>query len=216
MLSGSNFISGDATVRLKNIAVVATIFCMSCALSFAQSGGSSSSSTQASTAAPTIASILNGQLRGIEGEIMGAAEAVPEDKFDFSPGTANIPGDFKTPEPVRTMSEQFKHIGDALESYSSRIMGEKPPSTSGENGPKNIKTKQEVIDYLKGAFAKAHSAIDMITAQNATEELGTGSRKPTRLSLAVQMIGHSNNHYGQIIEYLRMNGIVPTESRPRK
>lgn len=206
-------------MRLKNIAVVASIFCLSCALSFAQSSGSSSSSTQASTAAPTIASTLNGQLRGIEREIMGAAEAVPEDKFDFSPGTSNIPGDFKTPEPVRTMSEQLKHIGDALEAYSAGIMGQKPPSSSGENGPKNIKTKQEVIDYLKGSFAKAHSAIDTITAQNATEEMPSpfgGNRKVTRLNLAVQMIGHSNNHYGQIIEYLRMNGIVPPESQPRK
>lgn len=206
-------------MRLKNIAIVASIFCLSCTLSFAQSSGSSSSSTQASTAAPTIASILNNQLRGIEREIMGAAEAVPQDKFDFSPGAANIPGDFKTPSPVRTMSEQFKHIGDALEAYSSGIMGQKPPSSSDENGPKNIKTKQEVIDYLKGVFAKAHSAIDTITAQNATEEMPSpfgGNRKVTRLNLAVQMVGHSNNHYGQIIEYLRMNGIVPPESQPRK
>ncbi len=206
-------------MRLKTIAVVATIFCMLCAMSFAQSSGSNSASTQASTAAPTIASILNSQLRGVEREIMGAAEAVPEDKFDFSPATANIPGDFKTPEPVRSMSAQFKHIGDALEAYSSGIMGQKPPSNSGENGPKNIKTKQEVIDYLKGAFAKAHSAIDTITAQNATEEIPSpfgGNRKVTRLNLAVQMVGHSNNHYGQIIEYLRMNGIVPPESQPRK
>ncbi|HKT24371.1 MAG TPA: DinB family protein [Terriglobales bacterium] len=206
-------------MRLKNIAVVASIFCLSCALSFAQSSGSSSSSTQASTAAPTIASTLNGSLRGIEREIMGAAEAIPQDKFDFSPATANVPGDFKTPNPVRTMGEQFKHIGDALEAYSAGIMGQKPPSSSDENGPKNIKTKDQVIDYLKGSFAKAHSAIDTITAQNATEEMPSpfgGNRKVTRLNLAIQMIGHSNNHYGQIIEYLRMNGIVPPESQPRK
>lgn len=206
-------------MSLKNVAVVATIFCLSCVMIFAQSSGSSSSSTQASTAAPTIASILNNQLRGVEREIMGAAEAVPEDKFDFSPATANIPGDFKTPEPVRSTSAQFKHIGDALEAYSSGIMGQKPPTSSGENGPKNVKTKQEVIEYLKGAFAKAHSAIDTITAQNATEEIPSpfgGNRKVTRLNLAVQMVGHSNNHYGQIIEYLRMNGIVPPESQPRK
>jgi len=206
-------------VRLKNIAVVASIFCLSCALSFAQSSGSSSSSAQASAAAPTIASILNNQLRGIEREIMGAAEAVPQDKFDFSPGTANIPGDFKTPNPVRTMSEQFKHIGDALEGEASGIMGQKAQSNEGENGPKNIKTKQEVIDYLKAAFAKAHSAIDTITAQNATEEITNpfgGNRKVTRLALAVGMVGHSNNHYGQIIEYLRMNSMVPPESQPRK
>ena len=188
-------------------------------MSFAQSSGSSSSSTQASTAAPTIASILNNSLRGIEREIMGAAEAIPADKFDFSPATANIPGDFKTPNPVRTMGEQFKHIGDAIESSASGIMGQKAQSNSEENGPANVKTKQEVIDYLKAAFAKAHSAIDTINAQNATEEIANpygGNRKVTRLALAVGIVGHSNNHYGQIIEYLRMNSIVPPESRPRK
>jgi len=97
-------------------------------------------------------------------------------------------------------------------------MGEKAQSSSEENCPKNVKSKQEVIDYLKGVFAKAHSAIDTINAQNATEEITApgGSRKLTRLQLAVGMVGHSNNHYGQIIEYLRMNGMVPPESQPKK
>ena len=205
-------------MRLKTIAVVASIFCLSCALSFAQSSGSSSSSTQASTAAPTIASTLNSSLRGIEREIMAAAEAVPEDKFDFSPATANVAGDFKTPKPVRTMAQQFKHLAEDVESSASGIMGEKAQSSPEENGPANVKSKQEIIDYLKGAFAKAHSAIDTINAQNAIEEIANpygGTRKVTRLGLAVGMIGHSNNHYGQIIEYLRMNNIVPPESRPR-
>jgi uncharacterized damage-inducible protein DinB len=200
----------------KNLAVLAIVSCLCCTVSMAQSSGSSS--TQSSSATPTIASILNNQLHSIEREVMGAAEAVPQDKFDFSPATANVAGDFKTPNPVRTMSQQFKHIGDALESYGSIIMGQKPPSSDDENGPKNIKTKQEVIDYLKAAFAKAHSAIDTISAQNATEEITApgGSRKLTRLQLAVGMVGHSNNHYGQIIEYLRMNGMVPPESQPKK
>lgn len=149
---------------------------------------------------------------------MGAAEAIPEDKFDFSPATSNVAGDFKTPKPVRTTAEQFKHIAEDVESSASGIMGEKVQSSPEENGPANVKSKQEVIDYLKAAFAKAHSAIDTITTQNATEEIANpfgGNRKVTRLALAVGIIGHSNNHYGQIIEYLRMNNIVPPESRPR-
>lgn len=203
--------------NFKCIAVLVSICIVSSAMTFAQAGGSSSA--QASTAAPTIASILNNQLRSIEREIMGAAEAIPQDKFDFSPATANIPGDFKTPNPVRTMGEQFKHIGDALEGEAAGIMGQKAQPSAGENGPTNVKTKQEVVDYLKAAFAKAHSAIDTITQQNATEEIANpfgGNRKTTRLALAAGMIGHSNNHYGQIIEYLRMNGMVPPESQPRK
>jgi uncharacterized damage-inducible protein DinB len=178
-------------------------------VAFAQAG------SQSSTATPTIASVLNRQLSGIEHEILNAAEAVPESKYDFSPATANIPGDFKTPNAVRTMSEQFKHIGDALEAYSSAILGQKHEGSSEENGPKNVKTKTDVISFLKAEFEKAHSAIDTINQQNVVEEIAVGNRKATRLSLAVQMIGHSNNHYGQIIEYLRMNGIVPPESQPR-
>lgn len=190
----------------KTIAVVCVCFLI-CAASVAQSN------SQSSSAAPTIASVLDRQLSSIEKEIMGSADAVPADKFDFSPATANIPGDFKTPKPVRTLSEQLKHIGDALEAYSDLIMGQKPPESDDENGPSNLKTKSDVINYLKGEFAKAHSAINTINQQNAVEPLGGTPR--TRLALAVGIIGHSNNHYGQIIEYLRMNGMVPVESQPQ-
>ena len=203
----------------KAVAIAVTVVCMSCASAFAQGGAGSGQSTAAS--APTIASVLNRQLSSIEREIMNAADAIPEDKYDWSPATANIPGDFKTPNAVRTMSEQFKHIGDALEAYSSGVLGEKRAANSDENGPKNVKTKSDVIAYLKAAFAKGHSAIDTINQQNAVEQIASpfdpsGKSKTTRLAFAAGMIGHSNNHYGQIIEYMRMNGIVPPESRPRQ
>lgn len=196
---------------MRNYKITATALIISLAICT----GAFAQASQSSGSTPTIASVLNRGLSGIEREVMGAAEAVPEDKYDFSPATGNIPGDFKTPNPVRTMGEQFKHIGDALEGYSSAILGEKPSENSDENGPKNVKTKSDVINYLKGAFAKAHSAIDTITAQNAVEPLGANARG-TRLGTAVGMIGHTNNHYGQIIEYLRMNNMVPPESQPRK
>ena len=190
----------------KAIVVVCVCF-LFCAVAFGQSN------SQSSPAAPTIASVLDRQLSGIEKEIMGSADAVPADKFDFSPAAANIPGDFKTPKPVRTLSEQLKHIGDAMEAYSDLMMGQKPPESNDENGPANLKTKSDVINYLKTEFTKAHSAINTINQQNAVEPLGGTPR--TRLALAVAIIGHNNNHYGQIIEYLRMNGIVPVESQPQ-
>ena len=203
---------------MKNIKAIAIV--VACSISWVAAFAQASTAakpTQASEA-PTIASVLNRQLSSIERNIMGAAEAVSGDKFEFSPATANIPGDFKTPEPVRTLSQQFKHIGDALEAYASGIMGQKSAGTPGENGPANVKTKQEVISFLKAEFAKAHSAIDTINQQNVVEQIPApfGNSKTTRLALAVSMVGHSNNHYGQIIEYLRMNGMVPPESQPRK
>lgn len=176
----------------------------------------SASSKTSSEDHPTISSVLDRQLSSIEKEVMGAAEAIPENKYDFSPATSNIPGDFKTPEPVRTVAQQFTHLGGALEAYSSAILGEK--RAADDSGPANVKTKSDVESYLKGAFAKAHSAIKTITEQNATEEIASpfgGNRKVTRLAMAVGIIGHTNNHYGQLIEYMRMNSIVPPESRPR-
>jgi uncharacterized damage-inducible protein DinB len=193
--------------RHKEVAVIFVMCSLICTVSFAQS------SSQSSSASPTIASVLDRQLSSIEQEIMGSAEAVPADKFDFSPATANIPGDFKTPKPVRTLSEQLKHIGDALEAYSDLIMGEKPPQSNDENGPSTVKTKSDVMNYLKTEFAKAHSAINTINQQNVVEPIGPNQR--TRLALAVAIVAHSNNHYGQIIEYLRMNGMVPVESQPQ-
>jgi len=202
--------------NIKAIAIVVVMCSISSVPVFAQA--TSSAKPPQPTETPTIASVLNRQLNSIERNIMGAAEAMPEDKYDFSPATANIPGDFKTPEPVRTVSQQFKHIGDALELYGSAILGQKAAGTPGENGPSNVKTKQEVIAFLKAEFAKAHAAIDTITQQNLLEQIAApfGNAKTTRLALAVGMVGHSNNHYGQIIEYLRMNGMVPPESQPRK
>ncbi len=201
---------------MKNIRAIA-IFIIVCSVSsvaaFAQANAAAKPAEP-----PTIASVLDRQLSGIERNIMGAAEAVPADKYDFSPATANIPGDFKTPTPVRTFGEQLKHIGDDLEALGSGILGEKRASTADENGPKNVKTKDDVINYLKAAFAKGHSGIKTINQQNVVEEIQSpfGNNKVTRLALAVSMVGHSNNHYGQLIEYLRMNGMAPPESQPRK
>jgi len=196
----------------KTIAILMTLLWMSCVVSLAQAGGAAAPATP-----PTIASVLNRQLGGIEREIMNAVDAIPEDKFSFSPATGNIPGDFKTPNSVRTMAEQFKHIGDDLEGSAAGILGQKREASPDDNGPKNVTTKTDVANYLKAVFAKAHSAIDTINQQNAIEEIQSpfGRSKTTRLALAVGVIAHTNNHYGQIIEYMRMNGIVPPESRPR-
>lgn len=202
--------------NIKAIVIVVVVCSISSVTAFSQAGSAAKPAQAQET--PTITSVLNRQLSSIERNIMGAAEAVSEDKFDFSPATANIPGDFKTPEPVRTLSQQFKHIGDALEAYGSAILGQKHEASADENGPKNVKTKQEVLSFLKAEFAKAHSAIDTINQQNVVEPIAApfGNAKTTRLALAVGMVGHSNNHYGQIIEYLRMNSMVPPESQPRK
>jgi len=158
---------------------------------------------------PTIASVLDRQLSIVESEFVGAAEAMPEEKYSFAP-TA---GEFKG---VRTFAEQVKHVATANHIFFGAILGEKPPA-GGENGPDAIKTKDEILKYLRDSFALGHRAIATITAENVVTPVKNPPNPVLNTPLALASIGcwHSFDHYGQMVEYLRMNGIVPPASRPR-
>ena len=168
----------------------------------------------ATAPAPTIASVLDKQLSIVEKEFVEAAEAMPEDKYSFAP-TA---GEFKG---VRTFAEQVKHVGDSNYFFFDRMLGQEAPSNPGENGPSSVKTKEQILKYLRDSFALGHRAIATITAENAVTPLMDASGKPlqgslnTRLALASIGCWHTFDHYGQIVEYLRMNSIVPPASRPQ-
>ena len=149
----------------------------------------------------------------VEKEVVEAAEAMPEDKFDFSPEKLNLPGgDYKG---VRTFGEQLKHIAASNYLIWSPITGEKPPDTVNDGkGPNTMKAKAEIIKYLKDSFAFGHKSVATLTSANLVEPITSGSGKPTtRLFLATFAPAHCFDHYGQMIEYLRMNGIVPPASR---
>jgi uncharacterized damage-inducible protein DinB len=157
----------------------------------------------------TIAQILNGGVKAIEGEFVPAAEAMPEDKYGFAP-TA---GEFKG---VRTFAQQVKHVAAVNYMVAAAILGEKPPiELGGENGPDSIKSKAEIVKFAKDSFTYAHKAVATITSENATGEIKSpfGEGKVTRLGMATVFAWHSFDHYGQMVEYLRMNGIVPPASR---
>ncbi|MGH9774894.1 MAG: DinB family protein [Candidatus Acidiferrales bacterium] len=156
----------------------------------------------APAAKPTIASVLDSQLSTVEREVVGAAEAMPEDKYSFAPTT----GEFKG---VRTFGEQVKHIAAANYRFFDTILGEKSPAN--ESGPDALKTKAQIVQYLKDSFALGHRAIATITPENAAELLADG--KSTRLQYASMGCWHPMDHYGQMVEYLRMNGIIPPASR---
>ncbi len=96
------------------------------------------------------------------------------------------------------------------------ILGEKPPvDVNDEKGPDSVKSKAEILKYLKDSFAYAHKAVATITEANVVEPIPSfdGKSTTTRLSLAMLFSWHGYEHYGQIVEYLRMNGIVPPASR---
>jgi hypothetical protein len=71
------------------------------------------------------------------------------------------------------------------------------------------------MDYLKGSFAVLHRAMATINERNMLKPMAAspGPLQKTRLQLAVDAVAHSNDHYGQMVEYLRMNGIIPPASR---
>ncbi|HKF50777.1 MAG TPA: DinB family protein [Candidatus Acidoferrales bacterium] len=163
---------------------------------------------------PTISSVMQTQLGIVEYELVPAAKAMPEDKYNFAP--AESIGNYKG---VRTFAQEVKHIATANFAFYSAILGQAPPAgvTANEmlNGPDDIQTKDQIVKYLQDSLALGHKAMASLTAENAVTPLP----KPpipflnTRLSLASFSCTHAFDHYGQMVEYLRMNGIVPPASQ---
>ena len=173
-------------------------------------GASASPSTP-----PTIASAIDREISIVEKELVDAAEAMPEAKFDFSPEKLNLPGsDYKG---VRTFGEQLKHVAASNYLIWSPITGEKPPDTVNDGkGPDNMKAKADILKYLKDSFAFGHKAVGTLNDSNLVQPIPRNNKPPTtRLFLATFAPAHAFDHYGQLIEYLRMNGIVPPASRGR-
>jgi uncharacterized damage-inducible protein DinB len=139
-------------------------------------------------------------------EVMGAADAMPADKYNFAPACS---GDFKG---VRTFGEQVRHVAQANYSLFSRF------GVPGGVDPKSLdslKTKDELMKALRDSFAFDDAAIKTITEENAFAALpGPPPKyKFTRVSMVAYAMQHSRDHYGQMVEYLRMNGIIPPASR---
>jgi uncharacterized damage-inducible protein DinB len=135
---------------------------------------------------------------------------MPEEKFDFSPESLKIPGsDYKG---VRTFAMEVKHVAASNYFLWSPVAGEKVPGNIKDgNGPESVKTKAEILKFLKDSFALGHRAAATLTEQNMLQT--AENSKSTRLHLATFGVAHAFDHYGQMVEYLRMNGIVPPGSR---
>src|SRR5437773_1096275 len=144
--------------------------------------------------------------------IASAADAMPADKYGFAP----TDGEFKG---VRTFGQQVKHLAATNHILAAAALGEQPPADAGDEvGPERVRTKAEILDYLNGSFAHLGKAIDAIGEKNAAVKSSPISplkgAEATRLALTVESLIHAFDHYGQMVEYLRMNGVVPPASRP--
>lgn len=157
----------------------------------------------------TVTQILDHIVSNLEMEFIPAAEAMPEDKFGFAPTN----GEFKN---VRTFAQQIKHVAAVNYELGAALLEQKPPVDIGEEaGPASITSKADIIKYLKDSFVYVHKAIATI---NETNLVGTvrspfGEGWVSRLGLATAVSSHGYDHYGQMVVYLRMNGIVPPASR---
>jgi len=159
---------------------------------------------------PTIAASVDGEISAVEKLVVDAAEAMPDYKFNFSPESLNVSGsDYKG---VRSFAVQVKHIGASNYFLWSPLTGDKlPDDLKDGNGPAGLKTKAEIIKFLRDSFALGHKAAATLTTENMLQN--PASSKSSRLHRAEFAVAHAYNHYGQMVEYLRMNGVVPPASR---
>ncbi len=160
----------------------------------------------------TVTEVLDHTVSNLESEFIPAAEAMPEDKFDFAPTS----GEFKS---VRTFAQQIKHVAAVNYELGGALLEQKPPiDVAEEEGPASIASKADVLKFLKDSFAYVHKAIATIDEKNlvGTVKSPFGEARVTRLGLAAAVGSHGYDHYGQLAIYLRMNGIVPPASRNDK
>jgi hypothetical protein len=186
---------------MKNIRIVFACFLLLSGIALAQMDKPAEQ--------PTASQVLNSSVTNVENEFVPAADAMPEDKYSFAPTT----GEFKG---VRTFSQQIKHVAAVNYMLAGAILGEKPPvDTGGENGSDAVKSKADIMKYLKDSFVYIHKAAGTINDKNLVSPIKNpfGEGTATRLGLALGVAGHCSNHYGQMVEYLRMNGIIPPASR---
>jgi hypothetical protein len=154
----------------------------------------------------TLSQVLDFWVTNTEQLVVPAADAMPEEKYAFVPSNGEFSG-------VRTFAEQVKHLSAANYQLAAATLDElSPAGTDQESAPESVKTKAQVMEYLRGSFATLHRAAAALNQTNMNDPIASKGNR-TRLVLLIDALLHSSNHYGQMVEYLRMNRIVPPASR---
>jgi DinB superfamily len=201
---------------MKHLRVVCLLMVLSFAagaLAQAAAKPAGSQSQASSQPALSIASSVDREVSMLEREFVSVAEAMPEDKFNFTPEGLTLQGsDYKG---VRTFAQEVKHVAATNFGLWAPVTGEKPAyDISNDNGPDSLKSKDEIIKFLKDSFATGHRAAQSLTAENSAQTVKTFFGDTPRVFATTFGVAHAFDHYGQMVEYLRMNGIVPPPSRP--
>ena len=145
----------------------------------------------------------------VEEAVVSLAEAMPAEKYDFAPTEGAVAG-------VRTFGEQVRHVAVVNFLTSALVLEERSPYGPGthNNGPNDIRSKAEVVRFLKASLAYARRAMASLTVANHLEPVTSAFGPMPRSAIAAGVAYHSLNHYGQMVVYARLNGIVPPASVP--
>ncbi len=153
----------------------------------------------------TTAESVGAILSYTEDQFLSVAEAMPAEKYSYVPSAPG--GNF---DGVRSFAEQVKHVACGNFAFFNEIEGKTPPEACEKGGPAPAKTKAELLQYLRDSFAYGNKILATVTAQNAMDRVeGRYGGPDTKLGMAVIAVWHITDHYGQIVYYLRLNGIVP-------
>jgi uncharacterized damage-inducible protein DinB len=158
------------------------------------------------------AKALDVMLSQLETQVLGVAQAMPAEKYGFVPTAetfaAGSPARYGT---VLTFAGELTHIAGANYSFYSKLTGVAPPAAAKQ--VRQLKTKDEILAALNQSFAYAHAQIKTLTPDNAFIGIDGADGFHTPATVAAFAVAHGYDHYGQLVEYLRMNGVVPPGSK---
>ena len=144
-----------------------------------------------------------------EQQVMGVAKAMPAEKYGFAPTSGAMAG--AKFDGVRTFAGQVTHLASANYYFASTISGVKPDVDMKAIG--KMTSKDDCVKALADSFAFAHRAVATITPANAFRSISGADGLHTRVEVAALIAAHGFDHYGQMVEYLRMNGVLPPGSK---
>ena len=198
-------------MRVRVLAAVAMLGVCS-AIAGGQMAGMQMPAEKPGMAGESPAKAMDDLLNLYEHEAMGVVNAMPAYKYSFAPSAAVFaPPQEEKFNGVRTFIQQVNHVAEANYYFYSSLSGLKPDVDMSKI--ESITNKDDAVAMLAKSFAFAHKAIATITPENAFLPIKPVDGMATRVSLAAFAVAHGYDHYGQMVEYLRMNGIVPPGSK---
>ena len=157
------------------------------------------------------AKAMDEMLSSFESEVTAVAKAMPAEKYSFAPSVATFSDRSAKFDGVRTFASEVTHVASANYYFAMTVSGMKPDVDMKAIG--KMTSKDDCVKALADSFAFAHKAMATITTANAFESIKGADGLHTRVEVAAFAAAHGYDHYGQMVEYLRMNGIVPPGSK---